>query len=106
MWLSEKTWENLFYLLTFEKIEDNFCSKKSGSVPIHRNQNLTIPPSVENISALPETLFNKNPLFNTTENTQDLTNSNDLPKTFSYLKKASEPLSRFIQASIKYGYLC
>ena len=102
----KKTWENLYYLLTFEKIENNFGPKKSRSVTIHRNQHLTNPSCTENISALPETLFNENPLFNNIENTQDLTNNNNLPKTFSYLTKASELLSEFIQASIKYGYLC
>ena len=102
----KKTWENLYYILTFEKIEDNFDPKKSGSVIIHRNQHLTNSLNPSNISALPETHFNENPLFNNPEDTQDLTNNNNLPKTFSYLKRASEPLSKFIQASIKYGYLC
>ena len=67
---------------------------------------------MDNISALPENqtvknpLFNENPLFNADGNPGDLTNSDFLPKTFSYLRRASEPLSKFIQASIKYGYLC
>ena len=37
----KKAWENLFYLLKFEKIEDNFSSKKSGTIPIRKNQHLT-----------------------------------------------------------------
>ena len=79
--------------------------KKSGTVPIHKNHNLTNLTSNQNISALPETLFNTNSQFNDLNNSQDLTNSTNLPKTYSYLKRASEPLSKFIQASSKYGYL-
>ena len=66
----KKAWENLFYLLTFEKIEDNYAPNKSGTIPLKQNQQLNKQPSSspinenENILALPETLFNKNLLFN------------------------------------------
>ena len=105
----KKAWENLFYLLKFEKIDDNFSANKSGTIPIRKNQHLTnntcyLTSTQNNISALPETLFNHKPLFNS-DQSQDLTNTENLPKTFSYLRRASEPLSKFIQESIKYGLL-
>ena len=108
----KKAWENLFYLLTFQDIEDNFDKKNNGYILITKTQSLNSVPNVSNISALPENrviknpLFNENPLFNADGNSADLTSSDIYPKTFSYLKRASEPLSKFIQASIKYGYLC
>ena len=96
----KKAWENLFYLLKFKKIDDNFSKEKSGSILIRKNQHLTnntcyLTSNPENISALPENLFNPKPIFNP-EYSQEPNFVDELPKTFSYLKRASEPLSLFI----------
>ena len=105
----KKTWENLYYLLKFGKIEDNFSKEKSGTIPIFRNQHLTnqtcyLTKNPENTSALPENLFNPNSTFNA-QFSQETNNDSLLPKTFSYLKRASEPLLKFIQESVKYGIM-
>ena len=43
--------------------------------------------------------------LNWDEYTPDHETSQDLPKTFSFLKKASEPLSEFVKLSARYGFL-
>ena len=51
----KKAWENLFYLLTFQDIEDNFDKKNNGYILITKTQSLNSVPNVDNISALLKT---------------------------------------------------
>ena len=83
--------KRVLYLLKNQNLNNNFITS-----PTNTNSN---------ISALPETLFNTNSQFNNNTNPQDLTGLAELPKTYSYLRRVSEPLSKFIKESIKYGYL-
>ena len=61
-------------------------------------------------SAQPGTNFSRNLLINSDDTDSSaraetsIGTLNELPKTFSNLKRASEPLSKFIQVSAKYGY--
>ena len=93
----KKQWENLFYILTFQTINDNFESINNGQMIL---TNKTQPLSTNRkLGEIVEQSTNWD-MF-----TSDHQTSLDLPKTFSYLKNASEPLSEFVKLSARYGFL-
>ena len=93
----KKQWENIFYILSFNKIEDNYETQNSGKVILINNTQSSS--GNRNLGELSEQYLTW------AQQTPEHTASQELPKTFSYLKRASEPLSKFIKLSARYGFL-
>ena len=93
----KKQWENIFYILSFNKIEDNYETQNSGKVILINNTQSSS--GNRNLGELSEQYLTW------AQQIPEHTASQELPKTFSYLKRASEPLSKFIKLSARYGFL-